>query len=65
MNAKRGIVMVDEMSPGERESFLREHMELLRTYSVHKLMLGDWHGAMDAAADLRDCEQRLIGRRDG
>lgn len=54
-------VLLEDMSPEDQVRFLKFHMETLRDYSDQKMLLSDYHGVMDAAADLRDCEQRIAG----
>lgn len=40
---------------------MRSHRETLVRYLAEKASLEDWHGVMDAAADLREIDSELRG----
>jgi hypothetical protein len=48
----------------ERIAQLEGHRALMVTYASHRLEEEDWHGVMDAAADLREIDTELRVLRD-
>lgn len=44
-----------------RVLLLRDRCEILISYMQEKIIESDWHGVADAAMDLRDIENEIIG----
>jgi hypothetical protein len=43
---------------------VQEKIELMKRYLLMKFNEGDWHGVMDAAADLRELEVKKVLQKD-
>ena len=48
-----------EVTPGERIAELRQAVSQMKEYLQLRFTMSDWHGVMDAAADIRELEAQI------